>query len=90
MTHHSRSERRCASCGNVYDKAFTVEMDGQRLVFDCFECAIHALAPLCANCGIRTIGHGVEANGRLFCSGHCARMAGIDTVVDRAEHARVT
>lgn len=88
MTSESRNERRCETCGNVYDKVFAVEMDGERHVFDCFECAIHALAPLCTTCGIRTIGHGVEGGGRLYCSGHCARVAGIATVVDRAEHAR--
>ena len=83
-----RAERTCATCGNVYDKAFTIEMAGQRYVFDCFECAIHALAPICATCGIRTIGHGVEGEGRVFCSGHCARLAGVASVVDRAEHTR--
>lgn len=83
-----RAQRTCATCGNVYDKAFTIEMSGERYVFDSFECAIHALAPICASCGIRTIGHGVEADGRTFCSGHCARVAGIQTVVDRAEHAK--
>jgi len=24
------------------------------------ECAIHALAPICANCGVRIVGHGIE------------------------------
>jgi len=28
--------------------------------FDSFECAIHALAPTCENCGIRIVGHGLE------------------------------
>ena len=88
MTTASRAERRCATCGNVYDKAFSVEMAGERFVFDCFECAIHALAPLCGSCGIRVIGHGVEADARVYCCAHCARMAGTTTTVDRAEHAR--
>ncbi len=36
---------------------------------DSFEGAIHKLAPLCAHCGCRVIGHGVEAQGRhlLLC-----------------------
>jgi hypothetical protein len=75
----------CATCGNVYDKAFTVESTSGRYTFDCFECAIHALAPLCTHCGIRTIGHGVEANGRVFCCAHCARSDGAAGIVDRTD-----
>ena len=39
---------KCDTCGNDYDKAFTVTMAGQTQTFDSFECAIHALAPACA------------------------------------------
>ena len=64
----------CETCGNTYDKAFTVlEHDGTRHVFDCFECAIEAVAPRCAHCGCRVIGHGRELDGRIFCCAHCAR-----------------
>ena len=52
---------RCDTCGNDYDKAFQVTMGDQTLTFDCFECAIHALAPHCSACGCRIIGHGLEA-----------------------------
>jgi hypothetical protein len=52
-------------------------------VFDSFECAIHALAPTCEHCGVRIIGHGVEANGSIFCCAHCASMAGAAQVQDR-------
>jgi hypothetical protein len=34
---------RCEICGNDYDKAFQVSMDGTTHTFDSFECAIHAL-----------------------------------------------
>src|SRR5262245_38640447 len=44
---------RCETCGNDYDKAFQVGMNGTTHTFDSFECAIHALAPTCENCGIR-------------------------------------
>ena len=54
----------CEVCGNDYDKAFEVSMAGERHTFDCFECAIHALAPTCAHCGCRVIGHGVERTAR--------------------------
>ncbi len=47
----------CATCGNVYDKAFQVTMAGETYTFDSFECAISALAPTCAHCRCRIIGH---------------------------------
>jgi hypothetical protein len=67
----------CATCGNEYDRCLEVRLDGHTLPFDCFECAIHALAPVCRSCGCRIIGHGVQADERLFCSAHCARQLGI-------------
>ena len=75
---------RCDVCGNDYDKAFEVAMGGQRHTFDSFECAIHKLAPVCAHCGCKVVGHGVEARGRFFCCANCARMAGEESVADRA------
>ena len=50
----------CEVCGNQYDKSFEVHTDGRKHVFDSFECAIHALAPSCAHCHCRVIGHGVD------------------------------
>ena len=47
---------RCDVCGNDYDKAFTVQTVQGGGTFDSFECAIHALAPVCAHCGCRIIG----------------------------------
>jgi hypothetical protein len=67
----------CEVCGNRYDKAFTVTAaDGGEHTFDSFECAIHALAPLCAHCGCRIIGHGLEQDGEMFCCAHCVEHAG--------------
>ena len=40
----------CATCGNVYDKAFEVLRGGKRFVFDSIECAATAIAPTCAHC----------------------------------------
>ena len=34
---------RCETCGNDYDKAFQVNMNGATHTFDSFECAIDAL-----------------------------------------------
>jgi hypothetical protein len=75
----------CEVCGNHYDKAFEVVMAGKRHVFDCFECAVHALAPACSQCGCRIIGHGLEANGRFFCCDHCAEKSGVRGLKDRLE-----
>ena len=75
---------KCEVCGNEYDKAFQVTLPGdQSHVFDSFECAIHAIAPSCEHCGCKIIGHGVEANGSIYCCAHCASMAGTSAVQDR-------
>jgi hypothetical protein len=74
----------CEVCGNDYDKAFDVTQGGDTHTFDSFECAIHALAPTCAHCGCRIIGHGVEAGGRIFCCAHCASEEGEEGLADRA------
>jgi Rieske Fe-S protein len=74
----------CEVCGNDYDKSFEVVKDGVAHTFDSFECAIHALAPTCEHCGCRVIGHGVEANGSIFCCAHCAAEAGVSGLTDRA------
>ena len=76
---------RCEVCGNDYEGAFTVEKDGTSHVFDSFECAIHALAPTCAHCDCRIIGHGHQAGGQMFCCASCARHAGVEGVADRAD-----
>lgn len=74
----------CMSCGNEYDKSFEVILAGQRHVFDSFECAIHMLAPVCDHCGCRIVGHGVEADGVLYCCVHCAESEGERRLRDRA------
>jgi hypothetical protein len=74
---------RCEVCGNDYDKAFEVSTNGSTHVFDCFECAIHALAPECSHCGCRIVGHGVEAKGEFYCCAHCASAVGEVGAVDR-------
>ena len=78
---------RCETCGNDYDKAFEVIMDGQSHTFDSFECAIHMLAPSCAHCGCKIMGHGVEGEGLFFCCANCARMTDVQGVSDRAKAA---
>lgn len=73
----------CDACGNRYDKSFQVIMRDRRYTFDCFECAIHVLAPVCERCGVRIIGHDLEADGAFYCCEHCARQEGVDDLVDR-------
>src|ERR1700730_7070186 len=74
---------RCETCGNDYDKAFEVTMNGTTHTFDSFECAIHALAPTCRNCGIHIVGHGLEKEGTFFCCEHCAEVKGVIGLRDR-------
>lgn len=80
---------RCDTCGNDYDKTFEVRKDGRTSTFDCFECAIHALAPSCAHCGCRVLGHGVEQQGSIYCCASCAREMGVRELRDRGENAGI-
>lgn len=74
----------CEVCGNDYDKSFEVMRGGERHTFDSFECAIHAMAPRCAHCGCSIVGHGVEADGTIYCCAHCAKEKGERKLRDRA------
>mgnify|MGYP006290362257 CR=1 FL=1 len=75
---------RCEVCGNDYDKSFRVETAaGTRHTFDSVECAAQVLAPQCAHCNVRIMGHGLEYGGRVFCCAHCASAAGIAGFTDR-------
>ena len=74
----------CDTCGNSYDKAFSVTThDGKTHTFDSLECAAHTLAPTCAHCGVRILGHDLEADGTMYCCEHCARAAGVSGLEDR-------
>jgi hypothetical protein len=75
---------RCEVCGNEYDKPIEITVQGESHTFDSFECAIHRLAPRCEQCGCTIIGHGHEADGRMFCCAHCAAEAGVQGMSDRA------
>jgi hypothetical protein len=79
---------KCEVCGNDYERSFEVVMDGKRHTFDSFECAIHAVAPTCAHCNCKIVGHGVEAGDTIYCCAHCARHAGQRDLVDHAPGAR--
>lgn len=64
----------CETCGNSYDQPLEIRVGGTSHYFDCFECAIHALAPACGHCGVRVIGHGVQIDRKIYCCAHCADM----------------
>src|SRR4051794_9924201 len=68
---------RCEVCGNDYDKTLEIVVNGISHYYDCFECAIHALAPECDHCGCKIIGHGTESGGTFYCSAHCAAEKGV-------------
>ncbi len=74
----------CDTCGNDYDKTFTINKGGRSDTFDSFECAVHVMAPTCAHCQCRILGHGVEAGEDVYCCAHCARHAGHGGVADRS------
>jgi hypothetical protein len=74
----------CDVCGNDYDKSFEVTRAGETHTFDSFECAIEALAPRCAHCNCRIIGHGVESGDSIFCCANCASQEGVAGLTDRA------
>lgn len=80
----------CEVCGNDYYLSFEVVTAGNTHIFDCFECAIHKLAPVCAHCGCRIIGHGIEADQNYFCCANCARSVGIQGATDHIEENQVT
>jgi hypothetical protein len=73
----------CETCGNDYDKAFEIVVEGKAHTFDSFECAIYALAPTCAHCGCRVIGHGVQVGSNIFCCAYCASRSGSSAIRDR-------
>lgn len=75
---------RCDTCGNSYDKTFTITRGETTGTFDSFECAIEAMAPQCAHCGCRVLGHGVESAHTIYCCAHCARLEGQHALVDRS------
>ena len=86
MTDTTEANVACATCGNTYDRPMTIEMGGETLVFDSFECAIDRLAPRCATCGIRVIGHGSQIDETIYCCASCARRARDSaTVRDRVD-----
>lgn len=74
---------KCHVCGNNYNKCFEIRMNNITYLFDCFECAIHALAPLCQQCGCKIVGHGIEQDDTFYCCNHCSKAAGIKQMKEK-------
>lgn len=51
---------RCEVCGNEYHKSFELIMNEKSHIFDCFECAIHALAPPASTATVELSDMGVK------------------------------
>jgi hypothetical protein len=47
------------------------------------------MAPECAHCGCKVIGHGVEASGIFYCCAHCAEQQGVRELADRTEQSTI-
>lgn len=75
---------RCETCGNAYEKAFQVIIQGKEHTFDSFECAIERLAPRCVHCKTRIIGHGLENGDDMYCCAGCARANGVTDLKDHS------
>jgi hypothetical protein len=76
---------KCEVCDNDYDRALEISVGGRNHVFDCFECAVEKLAPRCATCGTRVIGHGLQAGADIYCCATCAEGNGVKGFVDRLD-----
>lgn len=75
----------CSVCNNNYDRSFEISINNKFFTFDCFECAIHKLAPNCYHCKCKIIGHGIESGDKFYCCAHCAREMGIKTAKDHID-----
>ncbi len=73
----------CDVCGNNSDQPIEIKRREKTGVFDSFECAIHAIAPVCGHCGCKIIGHPTYALGTSFCCDHCVEhgMEGQPTTI---------
>ena len=66
----------CEVCGNDYRLSFEVHAAGSGARVRQLRVRHPCAAPVCEHCGVKVIGHGVEADGTFFCCASCARMHG--------------
>lgn len=63
--------QKCDHCGKPHQEFLKVVMAEKTYTFDCFDCAIQTLAPICPQCHCRIIGVGYERNHLKYCSREC-------------------
>lgn len=68
---HSENTR-CLNCGESIEKDYILFINGKEYTFDSFECAVNFMAPRCSSCNSIIMGHGVHAEGEIFCNTKCA------------------
>jgi hypothetical protein len=73
---------KCEVCNGVYNN-FQVISGEKYHEFDCFECAIIALAPTCFRCGNKIAGHVHTNQGKVFCDSLCAWNSNFVPLTDR-------
>lgn len=79
----------CDTCGNDYPRSFqVVDADGREHTFDSLECAAQVLAPECAHCRCRILGHGIDTPQGIYCCANCSRNAGETRAVDNTRAAK--
>lgn len=66
--------RVCLNCGNSHDPLMTITYGRLSGEFDCFACAINALAPRCTLCGQPVTEHVTVIDQDVYC-GNCAALA---------------
>jgi hypothetical protein len=70
----------CDLCCRESNNFFEIRIARKRYVFDSFQCAIQLLAPVCAHCGKRIVGHGVEVHALTFCCTSCGAQSKSDAI----------
>lgn len=67
--------RLCDHCGCECIFELEVRLAGQVFHFDCFDCAIDRLAPVCQRCGRKFTEPALQGDaGELYCSLACRKM----------------
>jgi hypothetical protein len=63
----------CATCGIDTREPLSITYHKNTADYCCFECAITPLAPACAHCNCKVIGHGTYgADQKIYCCQKCA------------------
>lgn len=75
---------RCEVCGNDYDKAFVVTLEGSEHTFDSFGAPSTPWPPSATTAAAGWLGMGSKVTAKSICCAHCAQESGITAIRDRA------